>query len=390
MFEVLNNRGKPLSELEKLKNYLLYLANKLHNVELHQKTNRIWSLVFTTLMARQLDEEEDKLFQIYWQAYRGTKALNTKVFNAFKELFPVNYDQEFDSYPAKLDAYLSDLERSLEFFVDLNSPNNAFTKYEERQELCTWSLRISRIRGCSATVSPLLLAVYLVGTTSEVIKAMKECERLGFLVYCIGDKRSDTAKGALISLANQVYVKAITIKKALKEVRKLADGHCTASKFQGFIKSDEVEFHKWGGITYFLYEYEYSLNPSITVDYNSTALTIEHILPQNPKPNEWSQFPMPEEYVHRLGNLTLTLENSALSNLDFVKKSKIYLKSTLLCEREIGESTQSWTPETVEGRQDKLFVWARTRWEVPQKKTKSKKRKSDVSTHSPNKKLEVE
>jgi hypothetical protein len=41
IFEVMNNRGKPISEMEKAKNYLLYLAAKLELDEPHDLAERI-------------------------------------------------------------------------------------------------------------------------------------------------------------------------------------------------------------------------------------------------------------------------------------------------------------------------------------------------------------
>jgi uncharacterized protein with ParB-like and HNH nuclease domain len=62
IFEVMNNRGKQLSELEKVKNYLLYLASKLdlkdHN-ELEAQINGTWTEIFQRLMANGLTSSSD-------------------------------------------------------------------------------------------------------------------------------------------------------------------------------------------------------------------------------------------------------------------------------------------------------------------------------------------
>src|SRR5947209_678641 len=70
IFEVLNNRGKPLSELEKVKNYLLFLASKL-NLPPHQladEVNRAWTHVFERLMQADLTsaDAEDQLLRSHW------------------------------------------------------------------------------------------------------------------------------------------------------------------------------------------------------------------------------------------------------------------------------------------------------------------------------------
>ena len=48
IFEVMNDRGKPLSDLEKVKNYLLYVSSKLsiENHDLAERINKTWSNIF--------------------------------------------------------------------------------------------------------------------------------------------------------------------------------------------------------------------------------------------------------------------------------------------------------------------------------------------------------
>ena len=70
IFEVMNNRGKPLSELEKVKNYLLYLASKLavQGHGLAGEVNKAWADIFTRLMAAGLgsSDYEDRLLRAHW------------------------------------------------------------------------------------------------------------------------------------------------------------------------------------------------------------------------------------------------------------------------------------------------------------------------------------
>lgn len=49
MFEVINNRGKPLSELEKVKNYLIYCSVKLGASSLRSRINDEWSQILGNL-----------------------------------------------------------------------------------------------------------------------------------------------------------------------------------------------------------------------------------------------------------------------------------------------------------------------------------------------------
>jgi len=70
IFEVMNNRGKPLSELDLVKNYVLYLGTKLDLPEhsLHSDVVRAWGTVFRDLMSAELTEtwHEEQLLRAHW------------------------------------------------------------------------------------------------------------------------------------------------------------------------------------------------------------------------------------------------------------------------------------------------------------------------------------
>jgi hypothetical protein len=63
-------------------------------------------------------------------------------------------------------------------------------------------------------------------------------------------------------------------------------------------------------------------------DKDVKAAQIEHIIPQNPAPNTWSHLSSDdhERLLHTLGNLSLTLDNQALSNSEFEVKRRLLLE----------------------------------------------------------------
>ena len=70
IFETLNERGRPLSELEKTKNYLLYLARQIpdgRRDELAEFINSRWSEIFSNL-AGQDSDMDDQLLRVHWLA----------------------------------------------------------------------------------------------------------------------------------------------------------------------------------------------------------------------------------------------------------------------------------------------------------------------------------
>lgn len=120
---------------------------------------------------------------------------------------------------------------------------------------------------------------------------------------------------------------------------------------------------------------EESYQAAEPVDFDRAKLTIEHILPQTPT-QEWSDLlaaevtdeggpgQLHEMLVHTLGNLTLTAENSRLSNNPFQRKQDIYTGSSLKMNREIADAP-TWGKAQIQARGDALAQRIVTIWSAP-------------------------
>lgn len=130
---------------------------------------------------------------------------------------------------------------------------------------------------------------------------------------------------------------------------------------------------------YLLYEYEEYLanGKTIQLPWNAIAKrpveqTIEHILPQTPTDTYWTaRFDKDTLrcFLHDLGNLCLTSDNSVYGNKPFPKKKgapgmgNCYADSNLFQERELAAS-EGWTVESIKKRREKIVKWAISRWHV--------------------------
>ncbi len=115
-----------------------------------------------------------------------------------------------------------------------------------------------------------------------------------------------------------------------------------------------------------------AMDPGAT--YNHKIISIEHVLPQNPKEDsQWlSDFTEEdrERLTHRLGNLLLLnrRKNSQANNLDFVTKKQKYFTTSsgsaafALTTQVIGHAL--WTPEVIEARQETLTTLLAKEWEL--------------------------
>lgn len=103
-------------------------------------------------------------------------------------------------------------------------------------------------------------------------------------------------------------------------------------------------------------------------------MTIEHVMPQNDDPcNEWKKMLGDEwervhtEYLHTIGNLTLTNYNSEMSDKPFLEKMEMeggFKETNIRLNKYIVKQTE-WTEKQIKERADLLFEKAKEIWEYP-------------------------
>lgn len=109
--------------------------------------------------------------------------------------------------------------------------------------------------------------------------------------------------------------------------------------------------------------------------YDSSVLTIEHVLPQTVDPNSewmqtWPDLQVRDEWVHRIANLVpLTQKrNSQAQNYDFDKKKSAYfggkqgVSSYVLTTQVL--NTPEWTPDVAKNRQKDLLGVLADKWDL--------------------------
>ena len=114
--------------------------------------------------------------------------------------------------------------------------------------------------------------------------------------------------------------------------------------------------------------------PGAGARYDHKRITVEHVLPQNPRADsEWTaSFPKEEDryyWTHRLANLVILSrrKNSLASNWDFERKKKEYFQHKgvslfALTTQVINESR--WTPDVLERRQSNLISALTREWRL--------------------------
>ena len=129
----------------------------------------------------------------------------------------------------------------------------------------------------------------------------------------------------------------------------------------------EMEMRDSKKIRRFLFGLNCAIQPDIE-GMSESACTIEHILPKAPRHwATWSGFDglNTEEWVHRIGNLTLLGRQDNRpgdsDNRDFDAKKATYKRSAMRDTRDIAMK-ESWTPRTIAARQKKMAARAAEVW----------------------------
>jgi hypothetical protein len=392
IFEVMNNRGKPLSELEKVKNYLLYLASKLELEEQHDLADRInttWAAIFQRLMASGLNSsaDEDRLLRAHWLMVYDPNAKEWTGSTSVKEKYNLKlYHGKHKKLLDGLASYASSLKNAVLPFCEAFRPShsNAFSALDEaaRPELRNRGEKLRRIK-VVAPFLPLLIACRLKfpADHAKYLALLKISEIFAFRVYRIMQKRSDAGQATLFQLGYSLYNDEKKFQEVLFEIRRLALSHCTNADFAEDCAIDDVEsdWYSWNALKYVLYEYEEHLagkhGVKVSWDVFDTAdpqRTIEHILPQTADTKFWRErFDRAQRrrFTHDIGNLCLTEDNSAYGNNPFPDKKgqpgkgRCYSNSNLFQERELAQY-DDWTEETVLRRREKFIKWYLDRWHL--------------------------
>jgi uncharacterized protein with ParB-like and HNH nuclease domain len=400
-FETMNNRGKSLSNLELLKNRLVYLSTLLNDddstkKQLRKDVNETWKTIYEYLGKNDKKIMNDDEFIrnhwiMYFDGYNRAKSeayakylLNEK----FTAKNVINNSLDFD----EIKRYIDSLAESIESWFYLHNPQ--YSKYNnETQE---WIYKLNRIGMSNFT--PLFMASMTKCDEKEFLSLLKSAEQFIFLVFKLSQRPLHTKKGHFYSLANSLYLdkKNTTIKSVIENIELLTlgkeeeyyAGWFDLNKFYNDIDDKNKKdkgFYSWSGLKYFLFEYELDLQNKASgeskiqwEDFKKKD-TIEHIYPQTPKDECWmsefdNKYSKEEIKIirHSLGNLVLLSQskNSTLSNKCFEFKKnhtsegvKKGFFNGSYSEIEVADE-HNWTPKEIFERGIKMLKFLEKRWDI--------------------------
>ena len=439
-FETMNNRGKRLTNLELLKNRLIYLTTLYSSdildgtdqIALRELINKAWSEVYYQLGRNENNLlSDDEFLRAHWIIYysysrkRGDdyiKFLLRKFSHKsiFENIIEVNPDEddptvfmsdqqdddddiEIDSSPNVTDEFLQPKE-IIDYVNSLNETAEYwyYTFYPEiTEEEQVWIEKLNRIGiGYFRPIVAVSLIPRLEYSKYERIAFYKAVERFIFITFRMAMYQSSYKSSDYYRKTHEVYMENMSLSDVTEDLINTTNENAADAvrvfvtrMNKRFISQDG--FYSWRELRYFLYEYEYSLASKYKLDKLSWAdltkvvkdkITVEHILPQTPTKlywrNNFRQF-TPEEIKTlsaSLGNMLPLSQsiNSKLQNDSFDDKKARGYSNGCHCEIEISKE-DSWDAKHIYDRGMKLLSFMETRWDFKFEDTKQKEELLHVS-----------
>lgn len=380
IFETVNDRGKPLSNLEKTKSFMMYMmylskpedcGDELRRInENFSNIFRLFTQITDKEPGRYLEEDDIQRyhFVIYEKDIVHSRRDEAADYLPFlKNKFRRIYRERRTGSPGEMLSYVQDLENS---FYSLKT----LLTYGEDDAIAALLERLF-ILGRVANFYPLLIASWIEfeRDRSKLERILSLIETITFRTYAIRGRRADTGQSRLYDLSFQVHTGTSGYDKIVAELQDIVKEYCDDANFRSALSSPEYYLTIDNlDQRFLLFEYEKFLRESSKEPLDiklkeilKDSFTIEHIWPSDPSQLNLSAQESVKHQAnkHRLGNLTLASRswNSSWGNSPFQIKRREYNQSVLRVQKELTSFT-TWGTAEIDQREKRLIEFAVNRW----------------------------
>lgn len=421
-FETMNNRGKKLSNLEILKNRLIYLTiiypDKILSLSeknaLRDNINDTWREVYFQL-GRNKDQplDDDEYLKNHWTLfYKYTRKkgddyiqflLNDQFtskavigedvellysrYSNIEEAQEKLYDNDHVLVPKEIMDYVNSLKEVAKYWYFSYSPadNKDFSNDEIK-----WLKRLNHIGINYFRILVVSAMLNKSVTQEERIVLYKTIERFIFIYFRLAKNNSNYDSVDSYKYARELYKNNVNIKEIIKffddEIQKNLSISLESFKTEmNRLFTNNDGFYSWDPLKYFLFEYEAKLSEGRKIakldDWEAFTksikdkISIEHIFPQKPSAYSWrnsfrkySNELEQHRLANSLGNLLVLSQsiNSSLQNYSFETKKADNLERNGYANGSYSEMEvakfNDWTPDTIYSRGMKLLSFMEERW----------------------------
>ena len=363
MFELQNNRGKDLTNMEKLKSYFMYQMY-VYSQEGETDTNiENISNIFKDIykLINDIKLEEDSILNYHNQAY-----IKGYAYRNLEEL-----KDEFKKSNNKIiwiKEYISELHTT---FSNIKKFENFKSEYKNYLENL----------GISAFIYPFIIKgfKYFGDDSFKLNELFKILEIVLFRAKLINSRANiqERLNKILLDFDGDIDILKENIKNKLNET-----GYWGDDNTRNYL--DSTNMYNLGVVNYLLWRYENFLqNKGYSVqDFSIENEQIEHISPKQPDngviengydidENKKYDEEFESEYLNCIGNLMLISgsHNASIGNKPFVEKLESYNKNPLLNQQaeiknfsKIENGLAVWKKESIDKRHQKILKFAIETW----------------------------
>jgi hypothetical protein len=384
IFETTNDRGKELTNLEKIKSFLMYkcyIASE-ESVDILKSIYKRFSDIYNVIELIDIDNE-DNILQYHFVSYEGWGI--KRDYQEYVQRIKNHINQLLlDKKDAAVVKYIENYTTKLrEAFYTIN---------EIQKESKIRSLReVFLLERLGVTFYPIIIKAYQFDNTEQkkdFEDIVKLIEILSFRVLGMKTKRASDLDSAINILVREFKGDFKLLR--LQLVEKILE-YCNDSKFKEKLNSTDFYNEFPSDSVYLFWKYENYLrelngySPMSEEEYSSKdkrfLLTIEHVAPQNPEKDKnriittenckftnYNSDEFKETYLHCIGNLTFDPRsaNSSKGRKSIEEKnSKYFRRAPFMTQNEMEDFLENsyWNENSINKRKDKIIDFALEMWD---------------------------
>ncbi|MDC7694816.1 DUF262 domain-containing HNH endonuclease family protein [Asticcacaulis sp. DXS10W] len=349
MFETLNDRGLRTSQADLVKSYLFGEAG-----EHLDEAQVCWSTMLENL--QEIEDDEKSL------TFLRHLVIATKKFVRADEIYQVIQDS-VRGQSASI-TFLNEIKRHSATYVATFRPHSDhWSTYPPAVRRALEAFNFFDLK----PMRPLIFAVAERFPPQEAVSAISFMLSLSVRLVIAAQTRTGSNEQAFASAALKVFAREIETSNALKSA--LSKVVISDAEFEQEFSTAKVSNAKLA--RYYLRTLEASsageAEPQFVVNWDETAITLEHVFPKSPSDNEWLDFREDNRrlYKTRLGNLCLLqmTTNSTMPNDSYAAKRPFLKQSGYKLTQSIAQN-EKWSPDEIEARQREMAKLAVKAWPI--------------------------
>jgi uncharacterized protein with ParB-like and HNH nuclease domain len=387
IFEMTNDRGKKLTNLEKTKSFLMhktYLASTDPEHDLEQIQQNFVDIYRDFEEVQEKGVGEDNILQYHFISHEKWWSNNQeKQYIKYVDLVKKKINELFF-----LPEHAGSMEFINQYTHELRESYGVMNKLLLHPD--QYGLLDLAAMNRQATFWPLFIKTFKLDNTEnkqQFKRIVRLCEIISFRVWGVRRRRADTGREWLYAMArdfNGDFDRLITY------FNNFIIQWSSNNEFQSYLQASRLyEEVSSGDLRYLFWKYENHLRKNEVPYFAEMSFetlmpsdphlrySIEHIAPQNPKEakvvSDASVLPtMTEEFtktwLHTLGNLTfdpLSANISKSNNPIEEKNQKFFRKAPLKTQNELSDFLSDgrfWDEKSIEKRLKKILIFALDYW----------------------------